>query len=55
MSRSDRLYLFLAALFIAALVVTNLIANKFLTVDLGFRVFVLSAGALAYPLTFLVT
>jgi len=45
----------LAALFIGSLVVTNLIANKFLTVDLGFKVFVLSAGALPYPLTFLVT
>jgi len=55
MSRSDRLYLFLAALFIAALIVTNLVANKFLTVDFGFKVFTLSAGALAYPLTFLVT
>ncbi len=45
----------MAALFIGALVVTNLIANKFLTVDLGFKVFVLSAGALPYPVTFLVT
>ena len=52
---AERLYLLLAALFVGALVVTNLIANKFLTVDLGFKVFVLSAGALPYPLTFLVT
>lgn len=52
---AERGYLMLAALFIGALVVTNLIANKFLTVDLGFKVFVLSAGALPYPLTFLVT
>lgn len=52
---AERGYLLLAAIFIGALVVTNLIANKFLTVDLGFRVFVLSAGALPYPLTFLVT
>jgi uncharacterized integral membrane protein (TIGR00697 family) len=52
---AERCYLLLAALFIGALVVTNLIANKFLTVDLGFKVFVLSAGALPYPLTFLVT
>ncbi len=52
---AERGYLLLAALFIGALVVTNLIANKFLTVDLGFKVFVLSAGALPYPLTFLVT
>ena len=52
---AERCYLLLAAIFIGALVVTNLIANKFLTVDLGFKVFVLSAGSLPYPLTFLVT
>ena len=33
----------------------NLIANKFVTVDLGFKVFVVSAGILPYPITFLVT
>ena len=53
--RAERAYLVLAGLFLGSLVVTNLIANKFLTVDLGFKVFVLSAGALPYPLTFLVT
>ena len=53
--RAETLYLLLAGLFLGSLVVTNLIANKFLTVDLGFKVFVLSAGALPYPLTFLVT
>jgi len=52
---AERAYLLLAGLFLGSLVVTNLIANKFLTVDLGFKVFVLSAGALPYPLTFLVT
>ncbi len=54
-SRSEAAYLLLAGLFIGSLVVCNLIANKFLTVDLGFKVFVLSAGALPYPITFLVT
>lgn len=57
--RAESLYLVLAALFIGALVVCNLIANKFLTVDLGFlgfsEPFILSAGALPYPITFLVT
>ena len=54
--RAEAVYLLLAALFIAALVVCNLVAQKFLTVDLGFLgVYVLSAGALPYPLTFLVT
>lgn len=57
--RAEALYLLLAALFIGALVVCNLIANKFLEVDLSFlgfsEPFILSAGALPYPLTFLVT
>ncbi|MCA8950710.1 MAG: queuosine precursor transporter [Planctomycetes bacterium] len=48
-------FLLLASVFLASLVVCNLIANKFLTVDLGFKVFVLSAGALPYPITFLAT
>lgn len=48
-------YVFLAALFIAALITTNLIANKFVTVDLGFKVFTISAGVLPYPITFLLT
>lgn len=51
----DGAFLVLTALFLASLVVCNLIANKFLTVDLGFKVFTLSAGALPYPLTFLAT
>lgn len=50
-----RLYLLLAGLFITALISCNLIANKFLTVDLGFKVFTLSAGVLPYPITFLLT
>ncbi len=49
------LYLSLAALFITALVSCNLIANKFISVDLGFKVFVISAGVLPYPITFLIT
>lgn len=49
------LFLVLAALFIAALVVTNLIANKFVEVPLGFKTFVISAGVLPYPITFLIT
>ena len=51
----DQLYIFLCAIFISSLVTCNLIANKFVTVDLGFKVFVVSAGILPYPLTFLVT
>lgn len=45
----------LAALFIASLVTCNLIANKFVLVDLGFTTFKVSAGVLPYPLTFLIT
>lgn len=48
-------YLVLAALFIASLVTCNLIANKFVEVDMGFHVFSVSAGILPYPLTFLIT
>ncbi len=50
-----RLYLLLAALFVTALVACNLIANKFISVDLGFKTFVISAGVLPYPITFLIT
>jgi len=53
--QADLLFLLLAALFIAALVTCNLIANKFVEVDLGFKVFVISAGVLPYPITFLIT
>lgn len=52
---SFKLYLFLAGLFVTALITCNLIANKFVTVDLGFTQFVLSAGVLPYPITFLIT
>ena len=48
-------YLLLASLFITSLVTCNLIANKFVTVDLGFKTFVISAGVLPYPITFLIT
>lgn len=52
---AERLYYVLGALFIAALITCNLIANKFISVDLGFKVFTISAGVLPYPLTFLIT
>jgi len=51
----EQLYLVLAGIFIASLVTCNLIANKFVSVDFGFKVFIVSAGILPYPLTFLVT
>ena len=51
----DQFFLVLTGIFIASLVTCNLIANKFVTVDLGFKVFIVSAGILPYPLTFLVT
>jgi len=53
--KSRKIYLYLAALFIAVLVVCNLIANKFIEVDLGFKTFIISAGVLPYPITFLIT
>ena len=55
MNFKEQFYIFLSAIFIASLVTCNLIANKFVTVDLGFKVFIVSAGILLYPLTFLVT
>ena len=45
----------LSALFISALVVCNLIASKFITLDLGVTTFEISAGVLPYPITFLIT
>ena len=57
--RIEYSYLILSGLFVALLVVCNLIANKFVSVDLGFlgfsNPFILSAGVLPYPLTFLIT
>ncbi|MCH8554862.1 MAG: queuosine precursor transporter [Schleiferiaceae bacterium] len=50
-----RIYLLLASLFVAALITCNLIANKFIALDLGFKTFVISAGVLPYPITFLFT
>lgn len=53
--KANRLFLFLASIFTAALVVCNLIANKFIEVNLGFSTFIISAGVLPYPITFLIT
>lgn len=53
--RAKFIFMILSALFVGALVTTNFIANKFVTVDFGFASFVISAGILPYPLTFLVT
>ena len=55
MKFKDQFYIILAGIFIASLGTCNLIANKFVTVDLGFNVFIVSDGILPYPLTFLVT
>lgn len=49
------LYLILAASFIAALITCNIIANKFIELDLGFKTFTISVGILPYPITFLIT
>ncbi|MGB1941130.1 MAG: VUT family protein, partial [Flavobacteriaceae bacterium] len=58
---AQKLYLYLAALFITSLVVSNLIFQKFFywyPFDweiLGNSLFELSVGILPYPITFLVT
>ena len=58
-AKALQLYLLLAILFVTALVVCNLIANKFIPVSrtwLGFDTpFQISAGVLPYPVTFLIT
>lgn len=53
--KAFKLYSLLGVLFITALITCNLIANKFITIDLGFKTFVISAGVLPYPITFLIT
>ena len=55
MKLKEQFYVVLSAIFIASLITCNLVANKFVTVDLGFKVFIVSVGILPYPLTFLVT
>ncbi len=53
---AEQLYLILAAMFIAALVGSNLIFQKFFSWDFfGIKTFELSVGILAYPVTFLIT
>jgi uncharacterized integral membrane protein (TIGR00697 family) len=58
---AQRIYLFLGALFITSLVVSNLIFQKFFywyPVDVEFfgsRLFEVSVGILPYPITFLIT
>ncbi len=52
----ERLFLVLAAVFIAALVASNLIFQKFFTWSpFGIYTFEISVGILPYPITFLVT
>jgi queuosine precursor transporter len=58
---ADRIYLILAALFIASLVTSNLIFQKFFywypfNMEVyGVKLFEISVGLLPYPLTFLIT
>lgn len=54
--QAERLYLTLAALFIASLVAGNLIFQKFFYWDFfGWHTFEISVGILPYPITFLIT
>ncbi len=48
-------YMILLAMFLTSLIVCNIITAKFVSIDLGFKEFVLPAGILVYPITFLVT
>lgn len=53
--RANQLYILLAGLFVAALVTCNLIANKFIAIQILGKTFTISAGVLPYPITFLIT
>lgn len=54
--QAERLYLILAAIFIASLVAGNLIFQKFFHWDFfGLHTFEISVGILPYPITFLIT
>ena len=58
---AKKIYLYLGAIFITSLVVSNLIFQKFFFWHpfeleiFGFKLFELSVGILPYPITFLVT
>lgn len=56
-NKAVQLYLLLGGLFVGFLVVCNLIANKFVTIQIPFfsDPFIISCGVLPYPLTFLIT
>jgi len=55
--RSEQTLLILSGFFIASLVLTNLIAGRFFTLEIPFLhiSWALSSGIIAYPITFLVT
>ena len=54
--KAQQIYMVLSALFIASLVVSNLIFQKFFTWDFfGLYTFEISVGILPYPVTFLIT
>ena len=56
MLKAQQIYMILSALFIASLVVSNLIFQKFFYWDFfGFYTFEISVGILPYPVTFLIT
>lgn len=55
--RKESVLLILSGFFIASLVLTNLIAGRFFTLEIGWLniSWALSSGVIAYPVTFLVT
>lgn len=55
-SEAENIYIILTGLFIASLITSNLIFQKFFSFNLfGIHTFELSVGIIPYPLTFLVT
>lgn len=55
MNNSEKIYTSLCILFISLIILGNLIYQKFIHLQLPFHQFQLSAGAMLYPLTFLIT
>lgn len=56
-NKAVQVYMILGGLFVAFLVLCNLIANKFVSIKLPFfsTPFIVSCGILPYPITFLIT
>ena len=55
MTNSEKIYIGLCIVFSTLIILGNLIYQKFVMLQIPFYKFELSAGAILYPLTFLIT